>query len=49
MMPWSKLGDILQVYIKGYPLKAGHSVASITYPREDLMALTRPWYIVDLR
>jgi hypothetical protein len=27
----------------GYPLKAGHSVASITYPREDLMALPRPW------
>ena len=29
------------------PLKAGHSVASITY-REDLMALTRPWEILDL-
>jgi len=28
---------------EGYPLKAGHSVASITYHREDLMTLTRPW------
>ena len=28
---------------EGYPLKAGHSVASITSHCEGLMALTRPW------
>ena len=32
---------------QGYPLKAGHSIASITY-RAILMVLTRPWYIIDL-
>jgi hypothetical protein len=31
---------------KGYPRKAGHSVASIAY-REGLMALTRPWQVID--
>ena len=31
----------------GYPRNAGHSVASIPY-REVLLALTRPWYIIDL-
>jgi len=32
----------------GYPLKAGHAVASITY-REGLMALPRPGQVIDLR
>ena len=30
----------------GYPLKAGHSIASSTY-RQSLVALTRSWHVID--
>ena len=35
-----------RIVLIGYPFNAGHSVASITY-REGLMALTRPWQVID--
>lgn len=41
-------GHALLLAMQGYPLKAGHAVASITY-REGLMALPRPGQVIDLR
>jgi hypothetical protein len=39
-------GTALLSHFGGYPFNAGHSVASMTY-REDLMALPRPWQVID--
>jgi DNA-binding NarL/FixJ family response regulator len=32
----------------GYPIKAGHSIASSTY-RQSLVTLTRSWQVIDFR